>query len=211
MADEFGPGGDFAGFGHATIDELTQLYTNAGIPVINEGGSPDNNVPAVVFIALVGATSEQLGNPETRGFTSSTVIGSPGTRANGDLDWVLSDPSYYNVQTSISRNEMLIFPNVGHWLVRAILPGDFDLDGNVDIDDYLAWRTNFGSTTNLASDGNYSGTVDAADYAVWRNAVGLLVGIGNSNAVPELASGCLIALGALTIGWHTLSLRRRAC
>jgi hypothetical protein len=120
VAVEFGPGGDFAGFRHATTDEVSQLFVDAGIPVIDAGGSPDNNAPAQNLIALLGATSEQSGNPEVRGFTSSLIVGSPGARANGDLDFVLANPSYYNAQTSVSRNESLIFPNVGHWLVRPV-------------------------------------------------------------------------------------------
>ena len=49
------------------------------------------------------------------------------------------------------------------------LPGDYDNSGTVDDNDYDVWRTNLGSTTNLAADGNGDNVVDAADYIVWRN------------------------------------------
>lgn len=58
--------------------------------------------------------------------------------------------------------------------VRYVNPltGDYDIDGDVDEDDYLVWRRNFGSTYLLAADGNGDGIVDAADYTVWRDNLG---------------------------------------
>ena len=42
----------------------------------------------------------------------------------------------------------------------------------VDTADYGAWVIAFGSTGDLASDGDGNGIVDAADFAVWRENVG---------------------------------------
>lgn len=50
--------------------------------------------------------------------------------------------------------------------------GDFDFSGMVDQFDYQVWKSNFGSSTELAADGNGDGVVDAADYTVWRNNLG---------------------------------------
>ncbi len=50
------------------------------------------------------------------------------------------------------------------------LEGDYDIDGDVDQDDYVVWRDSYGSKTLLAADGNNDGTIDAADYTVWRDA-----------------------------------------
>ncbi|HEX2476692.1 MAG TPA: beta-propeller domain-containing protein, partial [Lacipirellulaceae bacterium] len=50
------------------------------------------------------------------------------------------------------------------------IAGDFDHSAAVDQGDYDAWRTSFGSTTDLRADGNHNGVVDAADYVVWRKA-----------------------------------------
>jgi hypothetical protein len=47
-------------------------------------------------------------------------------------------------------------------------PGDFNLDGRVDAVDYGIWRSDFGTTADLAADANGNGTVDAADYVIWR-------------------------------------------
>ncbi len=54
--------------------------------------------------------------------------------------------------------------------VRYVNPiqGDYDIDGDVDQDDYNVWKNNFGSNLLLAADGNRNGVVDAADYTVWR-------------------------------------------
>ena len=46
-------------------------------------------------------------------------------------------------------------------------PGDFSRDGRVDAADYARWRSDFGSTVDLAADANGNGIVDAADYVVW--------------------------------------------
>ena len=57
--------------------------------------------------------------------------------------------------------------------VRYVNPleGDYDIDGDVDQDDYTVWSNTFGSNLLLAADGNKNGVVDAADYTVWRDAL----------------------------------------
>ncbi|MCA9238545.1 MAG: hypothetical protein KDA37_00020, partial [Planctomycetales bacterium] len=48
--------------------------------------------------------------------------------------------------------------------------GDYDIDGDVDQDDYTVWRDNYGSNLLLAADGNGNGIIDAGDYTIWRDA-----------------------------------------
>ncbi|MEM8866306.1 MAG: hypothetical protein AAGF31_12240 [Planctomycetota bacterium] len=50
-------------------------------------------------------------------------------------------------------------------------PGDYDLNGAVNIDDYAVFSQTFGSSSDLRADGNDSGTIDAADYTIWRDAL----------------------------------------
>ena len=79
--------------------------------------------------------------------------------------------------------------------ILGIPAGDYDRDGEVDAADYAVWRTNFGSTTSLAADGNKNNIVDAADYVVWRNNLGIDVtpGLGLATTLPEPSTGFLFA------------------
>lgn len=52
------------------------------------------------------------------------------------------------------------------------LEGDYDIDGDVDENDYTVWKQNLGSNLLLAADGNDNGVVDAGDYNVWRDNLG---------------------------------------
>jgi hypothetical protein len=68
------------------------------------------------------------------------------------------------------------------------LSGDYDGDEDVDGDDYLVWRREFGLTGAFSADGNNDGAVNAADYVVWRkNAVASSAGlvVSDTVAVPE--------------------------
>lgn len=81
--------------------------------------------------------------------------------------------------------------------------GDYNADGGVDLDDYLEWKTTFGSITLLQADGNFNGQVDAADFTVWRdNFVGESAAGGGAiagSAVPEPATLPLV-LGGVFLG-----------
>jgi hypothetical protein len=70
-----------------------------------------------------------------------------------------------------------------------VVAADYDKNGIVEAADYNVWRSNFGSTTNLAADGNGNGKVDAADYVIWRQ------NIGNIRGTPGAGSGSLVSGG----------------
>lgn len=85
------------------------------------------------------------------------------------------------------------------------LDGDYDLDGDVDADDYQVWRTSFGMAGSaLAADGNKNGIVDAADYTVWRDNVGasLPSSLSAASNVPEPSGLLLCVLGSLVIACY---------
>lgn len=68
-------------------------------------------------------------------------------------------------------------------------PGDYDIDGDVDLDDYSVWKNAFGSNLLLAADGNGNGVVDLVDYTIWRNNLGAGVAPAiTSDSQPEVAT-----------------------
>jgi hypothetical protein len=82
--------------------------------------------------------------------------------------------------------------------VAAGLAGDFDIDGDVDGNDFLIWQRDLGAAgTYPAADGSLSGAVDAADLALWKEQFGRSVALPASPAaaVPE-PTGLLLALAA---------------
>ena len=99
------------------------------------------------------------------------------------------------------------------------LDGDFNGDGTVDDDDYIAWRDSYGMTNNevsgaLFADGNLDGVVNAADYTLWRDNYGAtwddLSGIGTTtlsqaSSIPEPTGWLILILGLLIT---TLPIRR---
>lgn len=82
------------------------------------------------------------------------------------------------------------------------LPGDFNGDGVVDVDDFEVWRNDFGAVAEefapLMADGNSDGVVDAADFTIWRDNLGSRWddGLGFASAslaaAPEPASIALV-------------------
>ena len=77
---------------------------------------------------------------------------------------------------------------------------DFDRDGDVDGDDFLAWQTGFGTSSGaLKENGDFDNDedVDGDDFLGWQANFGLGEGAGAATAVPEPATGVLALLAAL--------------
>jgi Subtilase family len=81
--------------------------------------------------------------------------------------------------------------------------GDYNHNGSVGPEDYMVWKTNFGSSSQLDADGNGNGIVDAADYTIWRDRLGQTVsGTGSAAAVPEPSGLALLAVAGMVLGWR---------
>jgi Right handed beta helix region len=77
--------------------------------------------------------------------------------------------------------------------------GDYDGNGQVNAQDYNAWRVAYGTAT-AAADGNLNGVVDAADYIIWRKQFTAAANGGSitvlTTVIPEPASFVLLILAA---------------
>ncbi len=105
--------------------------------------------------------------------------------------WDTSPDNYYDIRLS------------------PIVPGDFDYDGIVDGDDFLAWQRTLGSTTSLAADGNDDGVVDQADLAIWQEHFGTGgATLATNSVVPEPEA--LLAATQTLLALLAIAHRRRA-
>lgn len=82
----------------------------------------------------------------------------------------------------------------------APLPGDFDRNGIVDLDDLAEWGRTYGRRTNpyngfLSTDENRDGKVDGRDFLAWQRAYQAAGGAPTQLAVPEPAGAVLLLLG----------------
>ncbi len=81
------------------------------------------------------------------------------------------------------------------------LPGDFDLNGQVDGDDLLLWESGVGNfldgmATVVDGDGNEDGQVDGADFLLWQQNMGTTLSGENTVAtVPEPGVAALFLVG----------------
>lgn len=84
---------------------------------------------------------------------------------------------------------------------RRALTGDYDLNGRVDIADYVIWRNNMGTTNKLRND--FTPGVGTDDHARWKANLGTTLPTGASvmtGAVPE-PSTLVLCMLALAAGW----------
>lgn len=88
----------------------------------------------------------------------------------------------------------------------AAAPGDYNGDLQVDGADFLLWQRDFGSTVNLAADGDNSGVIDAGDLGVWKQNFGAAGSIAVATAVPEPMGASLALMG---IAIYSVGFRRR--
>jgi hypothetical protein len=177
---------------------------------------PDQKYTVSFWIA---ATSTSVGNPsginpvwdENRGNQASMPVGqlfAPATNT-GPVPYQFFS-FLETASSSVTRldfhatdvNGSILLDNVA--MTPVAIPGDYNLDGQVGPDDYMVWKSTFGSTSQLASDGNGDNVVDAADYTVWRDH--LTTGSGAAAAVPEPRAIVLLGIAGAVVG---LSRRRK--
>jgi hypothetical protein len=112
---------------------------------------------------------------------------------------VTVDGTDYLYLPDISRTTLYFAKLSGFEPTVAILPGDYNDDGVVNLSDYTLWRDNLGARVALANEqpGVTPGVVTSEDYEVWRANFGSALANSNASAttVAEPASLMLLACG----------------
>ncbi len=114
----------------------------------------------------------------------------------------LNGLNLYYLQGSIDPAATIVY-NGGN--LFELLPGDFDLDGDVDGVDFGLWQSGYPTASGATlSDGDFDGDgdVDGVDFGLWQ--ANYPTNLGGSAAIPEPTTMGLLIVGALAI------LRRRS-
>lgn len=167
--------------------------------------------------AAITSTDNSRGTGESWTLISSGALNLPERRLTaGDTVTFANTTSYTSykivfpsVKDAAASNSMQI-ADIQLFDSAAATNADFNGDGSVDGDDFLAWQRGFGTGTTLAQgDANGSGTVDAADLAIWKSKFGTSGAVAATGAVPEPAAGLLGLVGMTVAGLASRRWKRR--
>ena len=98
--------------------------------------------------------------------------------------------------------------------IVTALPGDGNLNGEVEAADYTIWANGFGMASPQFTDGDYNtdGMTNAADYTIWANNFGQMVAAPETSApeaVPEPSTFLLAIVGTLGLSCYRRRRRRQ--
>ena len=143
---------------------------------------------------VLGNDIEPEGSAMTAVLSTSPPKGSLQFNADGSFQYVPA-PGYSGlVHFTYQASDFTQLSNVSTVTLAVGNVGDYDHNGVVDTLDFDVWRANFGSTSNLAADGNGDGIVDAADYTVWRDRASAAPAAGAGASVQVAAAAAPVAI-----------------
>lgn len=97
------------------------------------------------------------------------------------------------------------------WVARLDASGDFDLDGDVDGDDFLTWQRHAGGPGNLSQgDANGDAQVTEADLTIWKSGFATDANAAATAAVPESTATTMILTAGLALAMKVMRLRQPA-
>jgi len=122
-----------------------------------------------------------------------------------------TDPDFWSLDLNVDGQIDINDVSTMITEIARTVPGDFDLDGDVDGLDFLILQRGLGATSGAlytSGDASLDGVVDEVDYQIWQDNFGFLASplvaapFAALGAIPEPTTGALamIALLALTTG-----------
>ncbi len=130
----------------------------------------------------------------------------------------LSDSGWVYAMVSFSdTDDNFLGPAFIRFMVdqgSTVLPGDYNLDGIVNLADYTIWRNNLGApgeTLGAGRDPNVTGAVNAQDYDWWKanfgattanNPTPLAMRVPEPTALSLLLAGGCVLFGRLLLSNH---------
>jgi hypothetical protein len=174
------------------------LTPEGGAPIVKYGSTL--GLPAT-FVEDPGS---DIDNSLTGNFIKFTGLTAPAFTLSGDS--TLTTPNGFRA------------PIAAVQIVKGLLPGDVNNDGQVNINDFHIIRSNLFKTGQTRAQGDLisNGIVDFADFREWklRAPAGLAASASLGGAIPEPGSGMLLAIGtalaALAVRRTERSILRRA-
>jgi hypothetical protein len=192
-----GAGGSF---GDVSVDAATDSIADSAVYASIDADDPSrvivvaiNRTNAVQSAALEVSHDARLDYAEVYRLTAARPNPVRGTDIPIDLvNAFIYDMPAYSVSTLV---------------LRSAADGDFNLDGEVDGDDLVRWRSGFGEGDAAFSDGDNDrdGDVDGHDFLAWQRALSNESAVPAQTAVPEPLAG---ALGAILLVAELHRLRR---